>query len=86
MDKTSFRSPQYYDWILRGVETGFLEKYKKLYHFYLALKWNVETERKIFVLTMEQMQPAFRILLVLHCGSILMFLLEVNMILSYKLY
>lgn len=78
MDRTSFKSPQFYDWILRGVETGFMEKYKKLYHFYLALKWNVEEERKIFILTMDQVQSVFRTLLVLHCGSFLTFLLEVK--------
>lgn len=78
MDKNSFHSPQFSHWILQGLETGFMEKYKRLYQFQLALKWNVELEEKVFVLTMEQVQPAVKLLLVMHCMASVMFILEVK--------
>lgn len=78
MDKNSFHSPQFSDWILQGLETGFMEKYKRLYQFSMALKWNVELEEKVFVLTMDQVEPAVKLLLVLHSMTSLVFVIEVK--------
>lgn len=78
MDKNSFHSPQFSDWILQGLETGFMEKYKRLYQFSMALKWNVELEEKVFVLTMDQVEPAVKLLLVLHSMTGLVFVMEVK--------
>lgn len=60
-----------------------MEKYKRLYQFSMALKWNVELEEKVFVLTVEQVQPAVKLLLVLHFVASLVFIIEVNFFMKW---
>ncbi|CAG9766111.1 unnamed protein product [Ceutorhynchus assimilis] len=62
MKQYEYSSPRIYDWILRMQETGFLEKYNRLHLFQLALKHNVETEERKFIIGWTQFWPALLLL------------------------
>ncbi|XP_019759928.1 uncharacterized protein LOC109537574 isoform X3 [Dendroctonus ponderosae] len=62
MGKNSYASPPLNAWIARALETGFFEKFKRLHHFELALKWNVEAAGRTFVVSWGQIAPALKVL------------------------
>lgn len=62
MGKNSYSSPPLNAWIARALEAGFFEKFKRLHHFELALKWHVEAAGRAFVVSWSQIAPALIVL------------------------
>ncbi|XP_066157826.1 uncharacterized protein [Euwallacea fornicatus] len=60
MGKNSYQSRYFHKWITEGLAAGFLERYKKTHQFELGLKWNVEMEEKVFVVTIVKISPAMK--------------------------
>lgn len=78
MQKDSYFSRQYIEWIAQLIEIGLVSKYSRIYENFYAIENFVEEDRRDFVVTFTQFFPVVVVIVVMYLLAFLLFVFEVT--------